>query len=63
MLSTIHGFSSKNIIAKLSPKAMVTKDSQITQKQKNIKTLWNMEWLKNTQYLKSELTDFSLNFY
>lgn len=42
---------------------MVTKDSQISWKQKNIKTLWHMEWLKNSQYLKSELKDFSLKLY
>lgn len=56
-------FLSQKTFAKLSPKAMVTQDSQVTRKQKNIKTLWHMEWLKNTQYLKSELKDFSLNLY
>lgn len=42
---------------------MVTRDSQITRKQKNIKTLWHMEWLKNTQYFQSALQDFLLNLY
>lgn len=53
---------SKNSLA--TPKAMITKeDGKVVRKQKNITTLWHMDWLKKMQRLKSELKDSSLSLY